>query len=149
MPYVMVPVPEEHVEEVMQFMLRSMARASQEEWDQENVTRVFGAVDELSKTLLSHIARATVAGKEVFEAGAATAVQLSPRETTAIVRELNEVSREENRPSLIFRRPAVEVLPNGRTVDKHAIVVEEEIAPLIIEAEKADLAANPLPGSAP
>ncbi|MEQ8841470.1 MAG: hypothetical protein RIB98_10835 [Acidimicrobiales bacterium] len=147
MPYVMVPVPEEHVEEVMQFMLRTMARASQEDWDQENVTRVFGEVDELSKTLLAHIARATVAGKEIFENDAAAAVQLSSRETSAIVRELNELAREENRPSMIYRRPATEVLPNGRTVDKTAIVVDEEVAPLIVEAEKADLAANPLPGT--
>ena len=149
MPYVMVPVPEEHVEEVMQFMLRSMARASQEPWDQENVTRTFSEADEISKTLLSHIARATVAGKEVFEGDAAAAVQLSQRETTAVVRELNELSREENRPPLIFRRSAVEVLPNGRTVDKFAIVVEEDVATLIIEAEKADHAANPLTGSTP
>ena len=147
MPYVMVPVPEEHVEEVMQFMLRSMARASQEDWDQENVTRVFSEVDELSKTLLSHIARATVAGKEVFEGDAAAAVQLSPRETTAIVRELNEIAREENRPSMIYRRPTNEVLPNGRTVEKTAIVADELVAPLIVEAEKADHAANPLPGA--
>lgn len=148
MPYVMVPVPEEHVEEVMQFMLRSMTRASQEEWDQENVTRMFSEVDELSKTLLAHVARATIAGKEVFEADAARAVQLSPRETTAIVRELNEIAREENRPSMIYRRPATELLPNGRTVEKTAVVVEEAVAPLVLEAEKADLAANPLPGSA-
>ncbi|MEZ5246724.1 MAG: hypothetical protein R2707_16625 [Acidimicrobiales bacterium] len=147
MPYVMVPVPEEHVEEVMQFMLRSMARASQEEWDQDSVTRIFGQVDELSKTLLSHVARATVAGKEVVEGDAAAAVQLSQRETSAIVRELNEISREENRPSLIYRRPTIEVLPNGRTVDKFAIVVDDAVAPLLIEAEKADLAANPLPGT--
>ncbi len=148
MPYVMVPVPEDHVEEVMQFMLRTMARASQEEWDQENVTRIFLGVDEISKTLLSHIAHATKAGKEVFEGDAAAVVQLSQRETSAIVRELNEISREENRPPIIYRRPSMEVLPNGRTVEKFTIVVDDEIAPLLIAAEKADLAANPLPGSA-
>jgi len=147
MPYVMVPVPEEHVQEVMQFMLRTLTRASQEEWDQENITRIFSEVDEISKTLLTHLARATMTGEEVFEASAAKAVQLSNRETTAIVRELNEVSREENRPSLIARRASVEVLPNGRSTERFAIVVEEEVAPLILEAEKADLAANPLPGS--
>lgn len=146
MPYVMVPVPEEHVEEVMQFMLRSMTRAAQEEWDQEHVTRIFGEVDELSKTLLAHVARATVEGREVFESDAAAAVQLSPREAAGIVRELNELAREENRPAMIFRRPTTEVLPNGRTIEKVAIVVEEEVAPLVIEAEKVDLAANPLPG---
>ncbi|MFT5201556.1 MAG: hypothetical protein ACI9C1_000932 [Candidatus Aldehydirespiratoraceae bacterium] len=146
MPYVMVPVPEEHVEEVMQFMLKALARANQGEWDQDAVTRVFGDVDELSKTLLAHVARSTLAENEVFEADAAAAVQLSLRETAAIVRELNEAAREENLPAMIFRRPSLEVMPNGRTIEKTAIVIEEGIAPMILEAEKADLAANPLPG---
>ncbi len=39
MPYVMVPVPEEHVEDVMQFILRAMARASIEPWDQPSLER--------------------------------------------------------------------------------------------------------------
>ena len=37
MPYVMVPVPEEHVQDVMQFILREVARASLEAWDEESV----------------------------------------------------------------------------------------------------------------
>jgi len=147
MPYVMVPVPEEHVEEVMQFMLRSMTRASQEEWDQESVTQLFAEVDELSKMLLSHVARAAASGTEVFEADAAAAVQLSQRETAAIVRELNELGREQNRPSMVYRRPSLEMLPNGRTIEKFAIVVEETVVPLVLEAEKADLQANPLLGT--
>lgn len=148
MAYVMVPVPEEYVEDVMNYMLKAMARASQEQWDQEKVTQLFAEVDELSKALLAHVSRAIVEGREVYETDAAKAVQLSQRETAAIVRELNELAREMNRPSLIFRRPTVEVLPNGRTMDRFAVVVEEDIAPLVLDAEKADLAADPLPGSA-
>ena len=147
MPYVMVPVPEEHVEEVMQFMLRAMARASLEDWDQDSVTEMFSQVDELSTTLLSHVARAIANGKEVFEADAAAAVQLTQRESAAIVRELNELSRELNRPTIIFRKPSTEVLPNGRVIEKNAIVIEAELVPLVLEAEKADLTANPLPST--
>ena len=147
MPYVMVPVPEEHVEEVMQFMLRAMARASLEDWDQDSVTEMFSQVDELSKTLLSHVARAISNGKEVFEADAAAAVQLTQRESAAIVRELNELSRELNRPTIIFRKPSTEVLPNGRVIEKNAIVIEAELVPLVLEAEKADPTANPLPST--
>lgn len=146
MPYVMVPVPEEHVEDVMNYMLKALARANQEQWDQESVTELFSQVDELSKALLAHVARAITEEREVYETDAAKTVQLSLRETAAIVRELNELAREQNRPSMIVRRPTVEILPNGRTMDRYAIVVEREVAPLILEAEKADLAANPLPG---
>lgn len=146
MPYVMVPVPEEHVEDVMSYMLKAMARASQEDWDQENVTEVFSQVDELAKALLAHVAKATLEEREVYENEAAATVQLSQREMSAIVRELNELARDLNRPAMIFRRPTVEVLPNGRTIDRFAVVVDEEVAPLIVEAEKADLSSDPLPG---
>lgn len=144
MPYVMVPVPEEHVEEVMQFMLRAMAKANQEDWDAEGLTTLFAEVDELSKTLLSVVARSTLKGDDIFENDAARAVQLSQRETLAIIRELNELAREENRPSLLTRKLTTEVLPNGRTQDRWAITMEPEIAPLVADAERADLASNPV-----
>jgi hypothetical protein len=124
-----------------------MAKASLEDWDQASVTEMFAEVDELSKMLLSHVARATVEGKDVYESDAAAAVQLSVRETAAIVRELADLARDANRPSLIVRRASTELLPNGRNVEKNVIIIEDEIAPLIIEAEKTDLAANPLPGT--
>jgi hypothetical protein len=147
MPYVMVPVPEEHVEEVMQFMLRTMSRASQEDWTLESVSSMFNEADELTRTLLSFTARATIKGVEVLEADAAAAVQLSHRETGAIVRELNETARDFNRPNVLVRRPSSELLPNGRTIEKTALAMEIDVATLIQEAERADLAANPIPGS--
>ncbi|MEZ5167457.1 MAG: hypothetical protein R2695_13555 [Acidimicrobiales bacterium] len=147
MPYVMVPVPEEHVEEVMQFMLRSIAKASEEPWDTESMSTLFDDSDELTRTLLSFVARATIKGVEVLEADAAAAVQLSHRETAAIVRELNEQAREMNRANVLVRQPTTQVMPNGRTLEKTALAMDETIAALVQEAERADLAANPLPGT--
>jgi hypothetical protein len=148
MPYVMVPVPEEHVEDVMQFILRATLRANQEDWDQDAVISVWDDADELTRTLISFIARATVNETEVFETDAATAVQLSGRETAAIIRELNETAREFNRPNFLTRHPTVEVLPNGRTLDKMALAMELDLANLVQGAERAELEANPLPGTA-
>lgn len=143
MPYVMVPVPEEHVEEVMQFMLRAMAKANQTPWDRESIDELFAEIDEFSKALLGTVARAVEAETELFEEDATRAVQLNPRETSAIIRELNDRARDLNRPSLLGRRPVNETLPNGRVMERNAIFMEADIAPLVVEAEKADLAGSP------
>ena len=60
MPYEMVPVPEEHVQDVMQFILREMAKASLEPWDDESVSKLFHEVDESSRSLLAYTARASL-----------------------------------------------------------------------------------------
>ena len=46
MPYVMVPVPEEHVEDVMQYILRALSRAAIVPWDDESIAEVYEQVDE-------------------------------------------------------------------------------------------------------
>ena len=68
MPYVMVPVPEEHVKEVMEFVIRTMARASIEEWDEESIESLFATVDEASRSLLSVVARAATTGQGAHRA---------------------------------------------------------------------------------
>jgi hypothetical protein len=148
MPYVMVPVPEEHVQEVMQFLLRTMARASIEPWDEESIGRLFADVDEPSRSLLSFVARAAVGGGDLAESDAARSVQLSARETNGIMRELNERAREANHPSLLGRRTVPETLPNGRVTQKAVFSMDEEIAKLVRDAERADLlnGSDPLTG---
>jgi hypothetical protein len=143
MPYVMVPVPEDQVEEVMQFMLRASARAGMEEWTAESMATLFDGIDEMGKALLSFVARSTLNEKEPTEADAAKIVQLSVRETVAVMREVNDAARESNHPNIIGRKPITEVLPNGRTQEKMVLFVEGEVTALVIEAERADLAANP------
>jgi hypothetical protein len=54
MPYVMVPVPEEHVQDVMQFVLREVAKASLEPWDEKSVSELFHDGDEGSRSLLAN-----------------------------------------------------------------------------------------------
>ena len=49
MPYVMVPVPEEHVEAVMQFVLRAVAQAALQDWDTESLTKLWEDSDEATQ----------------------------------------------------------------------------------------------------
>ena len=151
MPYVNVPVPEDLVEEVMQFILRAVARASVQVWDAEAVTEVFHEVDEASRSLLAFVARASTEGGELDAAEAARKLQLTVRETAAIMNELNTLSRDANRPVLLNARIVTERHPNGRTTDKRMLQMDADVAELVRAAEQAELqnVPHPLAGSAP
>lgn len=150
MPYVMVPVPEELVEDVMQFILRAIARASIEPWDAESISRVFLDVDEGARSLLAFVARAAADGSDLDAAEAARKIQLTVREAMGIMNELNTISRDENRSTLITARTVTDRLPNGRVTDKRMLNMEPEVADLIKAAEQAELrgAGHPLGGAA-
>ena len=145
MPYVMVPVPEEHVQDVMQFVLREVARASLEPWDEKAISTLFHEVDEEGRSLLAYVARAIASGKEISEADAATLLQLRQREMAGLVRDINERASQANRPNLVFTRTVTETLPNGRTTDKRVLAMSDELAPLVRDAERAELANVPAP----
>jgi predicted ATP-dependent protease len=140
MPYVMVPVPEEHVQDVMQFILREMAKASLEPWDTESVSELFHEVDEAGRSLLAYTARASMSGTDITEAQAADMMQLRQREVAGIVRDLNERATKANRPILMTARSVTEALPNGRTTEKRVLWMSDELAPLVRDAERAELA---------
>lgn len=145
MPYVMVPVPEEHVEEVMQFMLRSMARANLTEWDADSINELFSGLDEFGRSLLAFVGRAAASDKELAESDAASLLQLSPRETIAIVREVNDLCKERDRPALISRRTVAEVQPNGRAVEIAVLGMEPEHTEMVNAAVEAERSAAPHP----
>jgi hypothetical protein len=141
----MMPVPEEHVEAVMQFILRAMAKASLEPWDLESVTKLYEEVDEASRSLLAFVARAAVDGVDLTDAEAAAKVQLSVRETVGMMNELSNLARDADRPTLLSPRLVSERLPNGRITDKRVLVMEPEIAELVRAVEAAELQSMPHP----
>ncbi len=149
MPYVMMPVPEEHVEEVMQFILRAIAKASIEPWDTESVNTLYNEVDEATRSLLAFVARASAEGTELADADAARRIQMTVRETAGIMNELNTLTRETNRPPLINVRVASERQPNGRVTERRVLYMDVELAEFIRQAEQAELAdaQHPLGGS--
>jgi hypothetical protein len=140
MPYVMVPVPEDHVQDVMQFILREVAKASLEPWGDESVSELFHDVDEASRSLLAYVARASMGGTEITEGQAADMMQLRQREVIGIIRELNERSSKASRPTLLVTRVVNETLPNGRTAERRVISMADDVASLVHNAERAELA---------
>jgi hypothetical protein len=148
MEYVMVPVPEDHVVDVMQYIARLVARASVVAWNKESIEEFFDEVDELGRSLLSAVSRTTVAGKEFGEEDAAKTLELSTREIRAITRELNqEATRRQFEPVLTTKEASV-VLRNGRTVQRQLFVMAEPVARMIRAYERASVSDNVTPASA-
>jgi hypothetical protein len=145
MRYVMVPVPEEHVQDVMQFVLREVAKASQLPWDEDSVTELFRVVDEASRSLLAYTARAIMSGSDITEVQVADMMQLRQREVAGIIRDLNERASKASRPNLVTTRVVNETLPNGRSVEKRVLSMSDDVAPLLQKAERAELADAPPP----
>ena len=79
-------------------------------------------------------------GTEITEGQAADMMQLRQREVIGIVRELNERATRANRPTLVATRIVNEALPNGRTAEKRVLWMGDDVAPLVRNAERAELA---------
>lgn len=139
MPYVMVPVPEDRVEDVMRYVVRLMTQASMADWDEGSMERLFKEIDEPSRALLSTVAAATRGDESLTMEETAARTELSRREAARLVRELNDAARDESRPALIARRSTTETLPNGRSHDTHLLQMSDEVAELVRAADRAHL----------
>ena len=145
MPYVMVPVPEEHVEEAMAAVLRIVSRGRQVDWDQDSVTALFHDVDESARSLLSIVSRATVAGAQVTQRDLADKIEITEREIAGIVRELNDRAEQSEHPAILLYVGMTQTLPNGRTRDVRVLQMPDDVAEHVREAERLELANAPHP----
>jgi hypothetical protein len=143
--WVMVPVPDEHVQEVMEFVIRAIARASVQPWDDDAVEEYFQKADEPTRGLMSVVARAAISGKDLTDQMAADFLQVSLRETVGILREANDLARAADRPILISTNTVEEELPSGRTRERRLYTMPTTLAKMVRNAERADaLESRPL-----
>lgn len=145
MGYVMIPVPEEHVEAAMAMVLKIVTRARLSPWDQDAMTSFFLELDEPSRSVLSAAAKAVLAGGALADRPLADRIEMPQREVLGIVREVNERAADQGREQVVVLIQDTQVLANGRTQDQRLVSIQADVAPLIREAEKAERAANPHP----
>jgi hypothetical protein len=137
--YVMVPVPEEHVVDVMLHIARLVARASVVPWTDESVHELFDEVDEACRSVLSLAARATLADRELTDDDAAVSLELTAREVRAIVRDINEGAQQSKREPILALRDESVVLRNGRTVQRRMLAMTEPVATAIRAHERGSV----------
>jgi hypothetical protein len=149
MPYVMVPVPEEHVLEVMGVVMRLAARRSHDEpprdWDQDAVNEFFAKANEPTRALLSFLAHPKRAGKEFIPPEIARTFELEPSEVSGLLGPLNREFRRANRVPLFESRVHVEASPSGRTVKRRRLMMGPEHAQMVRAAEQVLRSVEPDP----
>ena len=141
MPYVMVPVPEEHVLEVLGFVMRVASRPSHDEppkaWDQEAVNGFFAKANEPTRALLSFLAHPKREGKEFIPPEIARAFELEASEVSGLLGPLSREFRRANRVPLFESRVHAETSPSGRTLKRRRLMMGAEHARMVRAAEQA------------
>jgi hypothetical protein len=66
---------------------------------------------------------------------------------SGLLRDLNERAAKANHPTLVITRTVTETLPNGRNTEKRVLSMSDEVASLVRNAERAELADAPTPVS--
>ena len=141
MPYVMVPVPEEHVLEVMAVVMRLAARQSHDEppkaWDQDAVNGFFAKANEPTRGLLSFLADPDRAGKEFIPPEIARTLEFEASEVSGLLGPLNREFRRANRVPLFESRVHLETSARGRTLKRRRLKMGPENARMVRGAEQA------------
>jgi hypothetical protein len=148
MDYVMVPVPDEFVIDVMQYVARLVARASVIPCTKDAVEDFFDELEETNKALLSLVARYTVADKTVGFDEATEALELSEREIREIAREINTAAQKRGFQPLMATQEAAVLLRSGRTAQRFLFIMTEPVARMIRAHERATLPGVDLPANA-
>jgi hypothetical protein len=135
----MVPVPDEFVVDVMQYVARLVSQAARVPWTKEAVEEFFDSLDETSKAFLSFVARFTVADKQVGYEEATQALELSERELKDIARDINVDAQRNNFEPVVAARETSVVLRSGRVAQRWLLVMAEPVARMIRAHERATL----------
>jgi hypothetical protein len=150
----MVPVPEEHVLEVMGLVMRLASRPSHDEppaaWDQEALTGFFAKANEPTRGLLSFLAHPNRAGKEFIPPEIARTLELEPSEVSGLLGPLNREFRRANRVPLFESRVHLETTARGRTLKRRRLKMTPETARMVRAAEQElrSIEPDPLLGKA-
>lgn len=145
MPFVMVPVPEEHVFETMQFLVRLAARSSLKPWDEGSIEEFFRQADEPTRTMLSITARGVLAGEETTAGDLATGMELQLRDLAPILRGIEAQWKEMRKVPLYESRDVTKLRPSGKPWTIRTFVMPEEVAVMVRDAEQRVHAMEPNP----
>ncbi len=104
MTWVMVPVPEELMQEVQILLYQLRGRANAPRWDDEAMGRHLLALEEEPRAVLSAVAAGVVAGDPVEATVLAERLGVSVRELFGLVMEANDVTVAPFAGALIFAR---------------------------------------------
>lgn len=100
--YVMVPIPERYVGEVMGHLMIMGVQEQTDPWESTEVHEFFDRCGDLEKALLAYVARRVLAGQEVEATQVTDFLRLTEDQLEATVGELNQLAMARRRPVVVF-----------------------------------------------
>ena len=134
MPYVMVPVPEEHEKEFQSELLQLSLRASLTAFDPEQLRGLVAELDPVALSFVARLVEASSANKRLTRAQVADAAGLDVLELLAIADRINHHAAERSQPALILVAPG----PNPALGEAGEVVLITQVAARMIEPLLAD-----------
>lgn len=105
MPYVMVPVPEEHEAELMQELLKMSLRERLNAWEPEPLRALVDGLEPTSRRLVTELAEVSVNNRRLSESAAAALLGIDGGELDEIVETINTQCAAQSMPYLILTAP--------------------------------------------
>lgn len=152
MPFVMVPVPEEHVLEVMAVVTRlagqpPTAAAPSQHWDQDQLDGLIAGANDRTRALLGFLADRSRAGKEVAPREIAVALELERSDIPGILGPLNRQFRKANRAPLFESRVRTITSAEGRPEKRRSLMMPKDTARMVRAAIQSAPARAQMAGS--
>ena len=115
MPYVMVPVPEEHEDDVLQFLMGLQVQAAMNRWPEGALDRYLEALDDTERSIVAGIIERSRQRRIVPEADLAAATGLEPSVLSEQVQAMARRSWDANVPALVLTDKEQRVAADGGT----------------------------------
>lgn len=105
MPYVLVPVPEEHEDELMEEVLKMSLRERLSAWDAEPLRALVGELEPSSRRLVTMLVEVSVDNRRLSETEVATSLGIDVVELKEMVEAINSRCRAQSLPYLVLTAP--------------------------------------------
>jgi hypothetical protein len=136
MPYVMVPVPEEYVTQVMQLvidMTKGTTETDSQQWGEAAAEKFLADADDATRSLVSLLAKSALDGRDVTDQNAADFLQLSMRDTVALIRQVNGRAADAGLPALVELTTATTPIASGQAREVRVLSLREDVARFVQE----------------
>lgn len=147
MDHVLVPVPEEHILEFRQAMLR--IGLGQAGWDQDEVVRVVPLLDASAMAVVEHVAQSSLENVAVAYRHVSAELGIDVGDLLDVVTNTNDLFRREGLPLPLITDTRSQVGDDGEIVTTPTLVIVPAAAAMILEAVRRRLASGSGPVTTP
>lgn len=137
MPWVMVPVPEEHQAEFTEELMTLAMSTLMATWDAERVGTALDLLSADQRRFVVLVARESAEGRSMGLEALAAALELDPDTVIGRRDEVNRLCHSKSLPELVLFDPRPEISPTGESRPRNLFALGPSVARLVLDAVDA------------